>query len=128
MLPSIDVNQSSTQVLIVCPTRELADQVAKEVRLQVRAIHNIKVLVLCGGTAIMPQIVSLKHPPHIVVGTPGRIEKLLLKGTLMGDNIKVWVLDEADRMLDMGFEPSIMSIVTKLPIQRQKCPDPSPDT
>ncbi len=85
--------------------RELADQVAKEVRKLARSIHNIKVLTLCGGMPFGPQIGSLEHGAHIIVGTPGRVEEHLRKGTLRLDSLNMLVLDEADRMLDMGFQP-----------------------
>ena len=108
-----------TQSLILCPTRELADQVSKEIRRLARPMANIKILTLCGGAPIGPQFTSLEHQPHIVVGTPGRILKHLQKGTLKLSSLKTLVLDEADRMLDMGFHDDIMSIISNMPEQRQ---------
>ncbi|VAW62347.1 ATP-dependent 23S rRNA helicase DbpA, partial [hydrothermal vent metagenome] len=108
-----------TQALILCPVRELADQVSKEIRRLARAVPNTKILTLCGGTPIGPQFASLEHPPHIVVGTPGRILKHLQKETLKLEHLKTLVLDEADRMLDMGFYDDIMQIIDKTPSQRQ---------
>ena len=119
LLHKLEVKRFRVQSLVLCPTRELADQVAKEIRRLGRAIHNIKVLTLCGGMPFGPQIGSLAHGAHIVVGTPGRIEEHLRKGTLSLDNVTTWVLDEADRMLDMGFQPSIDNILEHLPKHRQ---------
>lgn len=108
-----------SQALILCPTRELADQVAGEMRRLARAGDNIKVLTLCGGQPIGPQIGSLEHGAQIVVGTPGRVLKHLVKGTLDVSGLNTLVLDEADRMLDMGFYDSISSIIAKTPKRRQ---------
>ncbi len=107
------------QALVICPTRELADQVAQQLRQLARALGNIKVLTLCGGVAIGPQIGSLAHGAHIVVGTPGRLEAHLRKSTLKLNHLHTLVLDEADRMLDMGFEEAIDKIVAHIPNQRQ---------
>jgi ATP-independent RNA helicase DbpA len=119
LLHNLDVQTYQTQALVLCPTRELADQVSKEIRRLARPIPNTKILTLCGGTAIGPQLASLEHHPHIVVGTPGRILKHLEKGSLKLENLKTLVLDEADRMLDMGFHDDIMRIIDKTPHQRQ---------
>ena len=119
LLQKLDVQQYHVQSLVLCPTRELADQVAKELRRLARAIHNIKVLILCGGAPIGPQIDSLEHGAHVVVGTPGRIEEHLRKGTLRLGKLNTFVLDEADRMLDMGFQASLDAIIAHLPKQRQ---------
>ncbi len=107
------------QTLILCPTRELATQVADEFRRLARYQNNIKVVVLCGGQSIGPQIGSLEHGAHIVVGTPGRIKDHLRKNTLSLDQISTLVLDEADRMLDMGFIDDIESIISQTPSSRQ---------
>ncbi len=119
VLNSLNVKLFRVQSLILCPTRELADQVAKEIRKLGRTIHNIKVLTLCGGVPIGPQVGSLEHGAHIIVGTPGRIEDHLRKGTLNLEHVKMLVLDEADRMLDMGFQPALDAIVEQMPRQRQ---------
>jgi len=119
LLQKLDVQQYHVQTLVLCPTRELADQVAKELRRLARAIHNIKVLNLCGGAPIGPQNDSLQHGAHVVVGTPGRIEEHLRKGTLQLGQLNTFVLDEADRMLDMGFQASLDAIIAHLPKQRQ---------
>lgn len=107
------------QALVLCPTRELADQVAKEIRRLARAEGNIKVLTLCGGQPLGPQIGSLEHGAQIIVGTPGRILQHLGKGTLVLDGLNTLVLDEADRMLDMGFYDSIAEIIRQTPSRRQ---------
>ncbi|MBZ2169918.1 ATP-dependent RNA helicase DbpA [Marinobacter sp. F4216] len=109
----------AVQGLVLCPTRELADQVSKALRELARAKENIKVLTLCGGVPIGPQIGSLSHGAHIVVGTPGRIQDHLRKGTLTLDRVSTVVLDEADRMLDMGFQDSVDAILQEVPARRQ---------
>lgn len=119
LLQKLDAKSFKAQSLVLCPTRELADQVASEIRKLARVVHNIKVLTLCGGTPFGPQIGSLAQGVHIVVGTPGRIEEHLRKDTLKLDNINTLVLDEADRMLDMGFEDIIDKIIEKIPTNRQ---------
>lgn len=120
LLQSLDVKLYKTQALVLCPTRELADQVSKEIRRLARAIPNTKILTLCGGKPLGPQLASLEHSPHIVVGTPGRILKHLIdKQSLNLDSLKTLVLDEADRMLDMGFYEDIMQIIHTTPRQRQ---------
>ena len=119
LLHKLDARNYQTQALILCPTRELADQVSKEVRRLARAIPNTKILTLCGGNPMAPQLASLEHHPHIVTGTPGRILKHLEKGSLKLDGLKTLVLDEADRMLDMGFHEDIMRIIDMMPRQRQ---------
>ncbi|HTN33484.1 MAG TPA: ATP-dependent RNA helicase DbpA [Marinobacter sp.] len=107
------------QGLVLCPTRELADQVAKALRELARARDNVKVLALCGGVPIGPQIGSLSHGAHLIVGTPGRIQDHLRKGTLNLDRVKTVVLDEADRMLDMGFQDVMEDILSVTPKNRQ---------
>ena len=119
LLNKLDVKKFRVQSLVLCPTRELADQVAKEIRKIARSIHNIKVLTLCGGTPMGPQIGSLEHGAHIIVGTPGRIEDHLKKGRLNLDNLTTLVLDEADRMLEMGFVDALDLIFSLCPKQRQ---------
>ena len=111
--------RSGCQALVICPTRELADQVAKELRRLARSADNIKILTLCGGVPFGPQIGSLEHGAQIIVGTPGRIQQHLSKGTLKLDGLNTLVLDEADRMLDMGFYDSIAEIIEQTPSRRQ---------
>ncbi|KAA0445859.1 MAG: ATP-dependent RNA helicase DbpA [Candidatus Thioglobus sp.] len=119
LLQKLDTSVFKAQAIVLCPTRELAGQVAVEIRKLARAVNNIKVLELCGGTPLAPQINSLAHGAHIIIGTPGRIEEHLRKDSLQLANIKTLVLDEADRMLDMGFKDTIESIVAKIPTKRQ---------
>ena len=119
LVHGLEAGSYRTQALVLCPTRELADQVSRETRLLARAIPNIKVVTLCGGNPIGPQLASLEINPHIVVGTPGRISQHLEKGSLNLDELKTLVLDEADRMLDMGFYDDIMRIIDSMPRQRQ---------
>ena len=109
----------ATQALVLCPTRELADQVANELRRLARALGNVKVLVLTGGSPMRPQIASLEHGAHIVVGTPGRIRDHLGRETLNLSSVQTLVLDEADRMTDMGFYDEIAGIVSACPKRRQ---------
>ncbi|MGF1764586.1 ATP-dependent RNA helicase DbpA [Aliivibrio kagoshimensis] len=119
LLHNLKVKRFRVQTLVLCPTRELADQVAKEIRTLARTIHNIKVLTLCGGMPFGPQIGSLEHGAHIVVGTPGRIEEHIRKGFLRLDELNTFVLDEADRMLEMGFQDSVDAIINASPKDRQ---------
>ena len=119
LLHKLDVQTYQTQSLVLCPTRELAEQVSNEIRRLARSIPNTKLLTLCGGKPMAPQLASLEHAPHIVVGTPGRILKHLEKETLKLDGLNMLVLDEADRMLDMGFHDDIMRVIKMVPRQRQ---------
>ncbi|MES2901510.1 MAG: ATP-dependent RNA helicase DbpA [Pseudomonadota bacterium] len=109
----------AVQGLVLCPTRELADQVANELRRLARGEGNIKILTLTGGSAMRPQIASLEHGAHIVVGTPGRVRDHLGRGTINLDKVQTLVLDEADRMTDMGFYDEIAGIVSACPKRRQ---------
>ncbi len=118
LLERIDASQVRTQSLVLCPTRELADQVGKQLRKLATGIPNLKLSILCGGIPLAPQLASLTHAPHVVVGTPGRILELIEKGALDLSSVAVFVLDEADRMLDMGFEEDIRAISKRMPKQR----------
>ena len=119
LLEKLDVTDFQVQALVLCPTRELADQVAKEIRRLARAIQNIKVLTLCGGVPFKMQTGSMERGAHIIVGTPGRVEEHVRRGTLKLGSLNTLVLDEADRMLDMGFQPSLDAIIDCAPKQRQ---------
>ncbi|MBV1873436.1 MAG: DEAD/DEAH box helicase, partial [Gammaproteobacteria bacterium] len=119
LLAKLNVRQYQVQSLIICPTRELAKQVAQEIKRLARFQQNIKVLTLCGGSPFGPQLGSLEHGAHIVVGTPGRIKEHLRKGSLSLDKVNTLVLDEADRMLDMGFHDAISDIIENTPKSRQ---------
>ena len=119
LLSKLHVKKFKVQSLVLCPTRELADQVAKELRMLARFAHNIKILTICGGVAFGPQLGSLRHGAHIIVGTPGRVLKHLKKETLCLDDLEMLVLDEADRMLDMGFSEEINEVLEFVPKTRQ---------
>jgi ATP-independent RNA helicase DbpA len=119
LLSTLDAAAVQLQGLVLCPTRELADQVSREIRRLARFIPNVKVLTLCGGVPLRPHLASLAHEPHIVVGTPGRILELIEKEALPLQAVKTLVLDEADRMLDMGFADDIRGIIGATPPQRQ---------
>ncbi|HHP5405417.1 TPA: ATP-dependent RNA helicase DbpA [Aeromonas veronii] len=119
LLAKLNVNRLEVQALVLCPTRELADQVATEIRRLARALPNVKLVTLCGGTPTAPQSATLSFGAHIAVGTPGRILKHLEQGTLELSGLKTLVLDEADRMLDMGFGEDINRVISYAPQQRQ---------
>jgi ATP-independent RNA helicase DbpA len=119
LLSALDTKHFKVQALVLCPTRELADQVANAIRDLARTIPNVKVLSLCGGVPFGPQATSLERGAHIVVGTPGRIDDHIRKKTLRLDQLSTLVLDEADRMLDMGFQDELDAIVAATPQERQ---------
>jgi ATP-independent RNA helicase DbpA len=119
ILAKLDTNVVSPQALIMCPTRELAEQVCVELRKLARFTNNIKILSVCGGTNESHQAISISHGVHIIVGTPGRIFKLLKEDVISLEHLKTFVLDEADRMLDMGFYNSIREINRYVPKVRQ---------
>ena len=119
LLARLDVRKLDVQAMVLCPTRELADQVTQEIRRLARFEANIKVLALCGGTPMRPQRDSLEHGAHVVVGTPGRIMDHLERGSLVLDGLNTLVLDEADRMLDMGFHDDIAFVAGRCPSDRQ---------
>lgn len=107
------------QALVMCPTRELAEQVGQSIRQLASRMANVKTVLLCGGKPFGPQRDSLHHGAHIVVGTPGRIQDHLQRGTLDLKGVRTFVLDEADRMLEMGFAEVMASITSHLPKNRQ---------
>ena len=119
IIEKIDLNNSQPQALIIAPTRELCNQITSAMRTFGRSKANLRVLTLCGGTAKHPQRDSLKQAVHIIVGTPGRLIDHLQSGHLHLDSMQIVVLDEADRMLDMGFSPQIGDIVGHFPDQHQ---------
>ncbi|HRN61384.1 MAG TPA: DEAD/DEAH box helicase, partial [Luteimonas sp.] len=119
LLSRLDPARIQTQALVLCPTRELADQVGKQLRKLATGIPNLKLSILCGGIPLGPQLASLAHEPHVVVGTPGRIQELADRQALRLGSVRTLVLDEADRMLDMGFEDAIRAIAKRLPKDRQ---------
>ena len=119
LLANLNPRRFAVQSLVLCPTRELAEQVTQELRRLARAEDHIKILTLCGGATMRPQLASLEHGAHIVVGTPGRIMDHLERGSLDLQALNTLVLDEADRMLDMGFHDDIATVVKQCPAQRQ---------
>ena len=119
LLNKLDATSYRVQALVLCPTRELAEQVAREIRRLARTIPNVKILSLCGGVPLGPQNASLQHSPHILVGTPGRVLKHLSKGTVSLKALQTLVLDEADRMMDMGFAKELDAILGFVPDDRQ---------
>ncbi len=119
LLERLNQRWFAVQGLVLCPTRELADQVATEIRRLARAQENIKVVTVYGGVPSRNQIASLENGAHIVVGTPGRVMDLIERGALDISKLQTLVLDEADRMLDMGFYADIVTVVEQCPAQRQ---------
>jgi len=120
LLQRLDPAQVRTQALVLCPTRELAEQVGAQLRKLALGVPNVKLSVLCGGIPLAPQLASLAHAPHVVVGTPGRILELLGQGALQLGGVQTFVLDEADRMLDMGFEDQIRDVARHVPRNCQR--------
>ena len=118
ILSNVDAT-SGVQALVLCPTRELADQVTQAIRKVAVRLPNLKISAFYGGIPVRVHVESLVHEPSIVVGTPGRILELIQNGALKLSGLKTLVLDEADRMLDMGFEPAIQAIQKALPAKRQ---------
>ena len=119
LLAGLNPRWFGVQAMVLCPTRELADQVSAEIRRLARAQDNIKVVTLCGGVPLRGQRASLENGAHIVVGTPGRIMDHLERESLDLAGLKTLVLDEADRMLDMGFMDDIRTVVRQTPPARQ---------
>ncbi len=119
LLTRINPRFLGVQGLVLCPTRELADQVAGEIRRLASRMANIKVLLLCGGKPFGPQRDSLQHGAHIVVGTPGRVKDHIDRQTLDLSGVTTLVLDEADRMLEMGFADAMQAVVSRAPTSRQ---------
>ena len=119
LLAKLNPRWFAVQALVLCPTRELADQVSAEIRRLARAQDNVKVVTLCGGVPLRGQRASLENGAHIVVGTPGRVTDHLERGSLSLTDMGTLVLDEADRMLDMGFMDDIRTVVRQCPPTRQ---------
>jgi len=119
MLDKLNPRHFGAQALVLCPTRELAEQVAQETRRLARAEDNVKVLTLVGGAPIRTQLASLEHGAHVLVGTPGRVLDLLEREALDLSGLKTLVLDEADRMLDMGFVEDMKAVAERCPRTRQ---------
>ena len=119
LLAKLDARRFAVQALVLCPTRELADQVTTEIRRLARAADNIKIVTLVGGVPLRGQSNSLAHGAHVVVGTPGRVLDHRARAHLQLDSMTTLVLDEADRMLDMGFADDIAAVARQCPTQRQ---------
>ena len=119
VLEKIDPDLKKLQAVILCPTRELAVQVAEEIRKLAKYMSDIKVLPVYGGQEIVRQIKSLKAGVQILVGTPGRVMDHMRRKTVKFDNVSMVVLDEADEMLDMGFREDMETILTDTPEDRQ---------
>lgn len=119
LLARLEARRAGVQALVLCPTRELADQVTQEIRRLARAEENVKVLTLAGGVPLRGQLASLEKGAHVVVGTPGRVLDHLGRGSLVLEGLQTLVLDEADRMLDMGFFGDMVEVARRCPAQRQ---------
>ncbi len=119
LLNKLNPKNFAVQAMVLCPTRELADQVTQEIRRLARFEDNIKVLALVGGSTLRNQATSLENGVHIVVGTPGRIMDHMERGYLKLDELQTLVLDEADRMLDMGFHDDIAYVAKRCTAKRQ---------
>lgn len=119
LLKKIQLEPRVVQALVLCPTRELCAQVAREIRKFGRKFPGLQVLIVSGGQTIAPQIGALEKGAHIAVGTPGRVLDLIQRKKLILTKAKTLVLDEADRMLDMGFQEDMEAILGALPRQCQ---------
>lgn len=119
ILEKINLENRSPQALIICPTRELGQQVAREFRRLARKLEGLQVLLLAGGQPAREQAFALYKGVHITVGTPGRILDLIYKGKFFLEDISTVVLDEADKMLELGFEADIKAILSETPREKQ---------
>ncbi|MFH0256789.1 DEAD/DEAH box helicase [Vibrio rumoiensis] len=120
VLNKIDLNQHKPQAIVMAPTRELAIQVAAEIKVLGQNIKGLKVIEIYGGASIVDQMRALKNGSHIVVGTPGRVKDLINRRTLHLDEVKTFVLDEADEMLKMGFVDDVTWIMEQAPESAQR--------
>ncbi len=119
ILAKLDITNKDVQALVLCPTRELSEQVSKEMRKLARLMPNVKITTLCGGSPMQSQVASLKNVVHCVVGTPGRVMDHIRRNTMYLDCLETLVFDEADRMLEMGFLNDMTEIVSCTPPTRQ---------
>jgi ATP-independent RNA helicase DbpA len=119
LVKSIKAKQQHPQALIITPTRELAEQIATEIKRIARYKPDVKVITLYGGTSLTRQVESLQKGADIIVGTPGRLLDHFSRESFELGEIKTLILDEADRMLDMGFADDILKLVSNLPKKRQ---------
>ena len=119
LLMKVDPKNKKTQAIVLCPTRELAIQVAEEIRSLAKYMHGIKILPVYGGQDIVKQIRSLKGGTQIIIGTPGRVMDHLRRKTIKCESVNTIVLDEADEMLNMGFREDIETVLEYIPEERQ---------
>ena len=119
ILSKLTLNFLQPQAIILAPTRELAIQVAAQFEILGKYLRGLRVVTLCGGQDYRPQLKTLRDGAHVVVGTPGRILDHIERGTLLLNNIRTFVLDEADEMLRMGFIEDVEQVLSKLPEERQ---------
>ena len=119
ILQRLQLGEARVQALIVCPTRELASQVARELRKLGRKLSGLQVAIACGGEPAFRQRDALARGAHVVVGTPGRLKDHLARRSLDLQHVFCVVLDEADRMLDMGFEQDVADVLRHAPSERQ---------
>lgn len=119
ILQKINLQRREIQAVILCPTRELCTQVAREVRKLARKHVGLQVLILSGGQPLRPQAMALRKGVHLIVGTPGRVLDHISRRNLDFRYVSTLVLDEADRMLDMGFEEDMAHIIEETPKTRQ---------
>ena len=119
LLQKVDPKSKKLQAIALCPTRELAIQVADEIRRLAKYMHGVKVLPIYGGQDIVKQIRSLKDGTQIIIGTPGRVMDHMRRKTVKFDHIQTVVMDEADEMLNMGFLEDMETILSQLPEERQ---------
>ena len=119
LLQKVDPKNKHLQAIVLCPTRELAIQVAEEIRRLAKFMHGIKILPVYGGQDIVKQIRSLKAGTQIVIGTPGRVMDHMRRKTVKLDHVNMMVLDEADEMLNMGFRDDIEFVLNGIPEERQ---------
>lgn len=119
LLQKIDPKNKKLQAVVLCPTRELAIQVADEIRSLAKYMHGIKVLPIYGGQEIVKQIRSLKDGVQVIIGTPGRVMDHMRRKTIKFGQVHTVVLDEADEMLNMGFLEDMETILSELPEERQ---------
>lgn len=119
LLDKIDVENKNTQALILCPTRELALQVSEEIAKLAKYKHGIKITPIYGGQSIDRQITALRRGVQIVIGTPGRVIDHINRKTLKVKNLEMFILDEADEMLNMGFREDIETILQSVEHERQ---------
>ena len=118
-LANIDLADASPQVLVVCPTRELANQVCEEIFVLGKYMKGFHAIPVYGGAPIDRQLRQLRKGVHVIVGTPGRLQDHLRRGTFDPKKIKTVVLDEADRMLDMGFREEMEELLSEMPDEHQ---------